>query len=254
MTWRFDRGATERRFHGYIIYPKGVPLGDTAAEKSLRGSNQFLTTAEVSFACGKDRSADPSLKFDANLSEALGNEIFSWFDTEFQKAEYANDETTRLLVYDQTTRKVEVHKEGSDGQTPEHIFNEPCRLPAEKLGLVTPRAAPVAAPTTTTAKRPPPPPSSGAGGSGKSARRRHRVTKATTRATRLLEGTRHQIPRLSEVMPHQLPRPHQKIRCRFSDRVGAMPNRPQWRLASRAQNRSRLLPNNKSTGCCQTET
>ncbi|KAK2601385.1 hypothetical protein N8I77_010840 [Diaporthe amygdali] len=138
VTGRFSSKDNERRFHGYIIYPQGVPLGGSQQAKNIRASNSSLTTADAVFACRKDKKTNPNLEFDPVLNEALGSEILLWFRTEFTKPERAMDKTARVLVYDPKTRSVSVYKEGSDeNSAPEHTFKNPCKLPAEKLGMAT---------------------------------------------------------------------------------------------------------------------
>lgn len=111
-----------------------MPLGSSIADRRARWTCKHLTSADAAFTGTGQANEPPPLN--VNLSEALGAEIYFWFKYEFTKPEHVPPEPNRVMVYDPATRIVQVYKEDSDGASaPEHTFNSPCILPAEKLGL-----------------------------------------------------------------------------------------------------------------------
>jgi hypothetical protein len=139
----FSKGYHAGRidYHAYVIYPNTVSLGSSIEARRARWDSKHLTTADAAFS-GLVHPSNPT-RLNANLSEALGHEIFAWFRSEFTKPEHSQIlyEPNRVMVYDPATRIVRVYREGSDqGSAPEHTFSQPCIFPAEKLGLAPAQA------------------------------------------------------------------------------------------------------------------
>lgn len=134
VTWQKGRSDDIRTLNGYVIYPKGVPLGSSSADRESRWRNQHLTTADVAF--------NPRGSEDPSLSEPLGSEIFRWFATVYRQPVRAGEVCVRfIMVYDPATRLVQLYREDANpASAPEHTFTTPCRLPWEKLELPQPPA------------------------------------------------------------------------------------------------------------------